>query len=285
MKKILLPTDFSENSINAIHYALQFYKYEQCKFYLLNVQKASSFVTDDLMTMQPSATIFNSLISSVKEQIESLTKDLQQEYENALHDFKSIVDYDNFIEAINNLVDVEQIDLIIMGTRGATKIGEKLFGSNTTRVIQHSNCPVIAIPNNYKYSQIMDVVFTSNYYTQYSYKDLKPLIDLVEKHDYMVHVIHVKDSEYITDYQENNRAFLDSCFSNVNHSFVALEQGDLFNSVTNYITTHKIDFLAMMSRKHSFLERLFITHPAERFAFDLKVPLLVMENTGEFYLK
>ena len=64
MKKILLPTDFSANSINAIHYALQFYRYEQCKFYLLNVQKASSFVTDDLMTMQPSTTIFNSLISS-----------------------------------------------------------------------------------------------------------------------------------------------------------------------------------------------------------------------------
>ena len=101
----------------------------------------------------------------------------------------------------------------------------------------------------------------------------------------MVHVIHVKNSDYLTDYQKNNRAFLDSCFTNVNHSFVELEQGDLFNSVTDYITTHEIDLLTMMSRKHSFLERLFVRHSVESFAFDLKVPLLVMENTGEFYLK
>ncbi|WP_298903068.1 universal stress protein [uncultured Psychroserpens sp.] len=285
MKNILLPTDFSENALNAIHYAMSFYQYEPCKFYLLNVQKVSSFVTDDLMAMRPSDTLFNSLIDASMKRLEILITELEEQYANVLHEFEPKVDYDNFIDAIQQVVNKNQIDMIVMGTRGASIIGKKLFGSHTVSVFQRCSCPVLAIPNDYNYRTIKTVAFTSNYYTAYNSEDLLPLINLVEHHNYDVHIIHVKEAERLSEYQENNRAFLDSCFSNVNHSFIMLEEERLFDAVTNYMTANNIDLLAMMSRKHSFLERLFITHPAESFAFNLKVPLLVMENTGDFYLK
>lgn len=285
MKKVLLPTDFSDNSINAIHYAMDFYKYESCEFYILNVQKVSSFVSDDLMAIQPSESIFNALIGAAKERITLLIKELEEAYGNILHQFKSKVDFDNFIDAINQIVDIEQIDLIVMGTKGASNIGKTLFGSNTVRVIQRCSCPVLVIPEDYKYLEINDIAFPSNFYTEYKSEDLLPLVSMAELHNQAVHVIHVKDSDHLTEFQENNRAFLDSCFTNINHYFVELDEGHLFKTITNYITEHKIDLLAMMSRRHSFLERLFVTHPVERFAFNLKVPLLVMENNGDFYLK
>jgi len=285
MKKILLPTDFSENSINAIRYALAFFEREACEFYILNVQKVSSFVSDDLMAMQPTESIFDSLIVAAKERIKNLTDDLVANHSNPLHTFKSNVDYDNFIDAINQLVVIEKINLIVMGTRGGSKLDKRIFGSNTIRVIQRCSCPVLAIPQGYTYEEISDIAFPSNYYTKYNAEDLFPLVSLAEKQDYTVHVIHVKDSEHLTEFQENNRAFLDSCFTNINHSFIELEQGRLFKMINNYMAANSVDLLALMSRKHSFLERLFTTHPVESFAFNLKVPLLVMENTGEFYLK
>ncbi|WP_298899594.1 universal stress protein [uncultured Psychroserpens sp.] len=285
MKKILLPTDFSDNSLNAIRYAMAFYQNEPCKFYVLNIQKVSSFVSDDLMAMQPSETIFHSLIDSAKTKVKTLIRTLKEDYQNTLHEFEAKVDYDNFIDGINQLIDLEQIDMIVMGTRGASTMSKKLFGSHTVRVIQRCSCPVLAIPNNYTYSKISDIAFPSNYYTAYNSEDLVPLINLVELNNYNVHVIHVKNSEHLTEYQENNRAYLDSCFSKVNHSFVELEEDKLFKVITNYINNNDIGLLTMMSRKHSFLERLFVTHPTESFAFNLKVPLLVMENTGSFYIK
>ena len=285
MKHILLPTDFSENSLNAIHYAMVFYQYESCKFYLLNVQKVSSFVTDDLMAMRPSETLFNTLIKTSKKRLEILIEELEDQYGNVLHEFEARVDYDNFIDAVQQVIDKNQIDMIVMGTRGASILDKKLFGSHTVRIFQRCSCPVLAIPNDYTYRKIKTIAFTSNYYTAYKPEELRPLINLVEQHNYDVHIIHVKEREHLTEYQENNRAFLDSCFSNVNHAFITLEEDHLFKAVTHYISENNIDALAMMSRKHSFLERLFITHPAESFAFDLKVPLLVMENTGAFYLK
>lgn len=285
MKKILLPTDFSENSINAIHYAMSFFKDEACEFYVSNVQKASSFISDDLMAAQGSVTIFDSLVSAAKERIKHLITDLKTTYGNALHTFKSRVDYDNFIDAINQLVEREAIDLIIMGTRGDSKFDKRIFGSNTIRVIQRCSCPVLAIPQGYAYSDIKDVAFPSNYYTKYNAEDISLLVSRAKAQGYTVHVLHVKDSEHLTEFQENNRAFLDACFASINHSFVELEEGQMFKTISRYMSNHSIDLLALMSRKHSFLERLFTRHPVESFAFDLKVPLLVMENTGDYILK
>ena len=50
MKGILLPTDFSNNSLNAIDGAMQIFANSKCTFFILNVQKATSFISDDLMT-------------------------------------------------------------------------------------------------------------------------------------------------------------------------------------------------------------------------------------------
>ena len=103
MKNILLPTDFSKNSINAIYYALEFLKDQECQFYILNVQKASSFITDDMMVVNSSTTIYKTLINAAKKSINNIITTIEEEFENKKHTFHSIVDYDNFIDAINQV--------------------------------------------------------------------------------------------------------------------------------------------------------------------------------------
>ena len=72
MKAILLPTDFSNNSVNAINYAMELFKDVECQFYILNVQKASSFITDDMMVVASSATIYNTIIDASKKSISNI---------------------------------------------------------------------------------------------------------------------------------------------------------------------------------------------------------------------
>jgi hypothetical protein len=52
----------------------------------------------------------------------------------------------------------------------------------------------------------------------------------------------------------------------------------MFNAVHQYIKTNNIEMLAMISEKHSFLDRLFTRHALETFAFSIDVPFLVMES-------
>ena len=281
MKSILLPTDFSQNSINAIHYVHEMFKGERCEFYLLNVQKASSYVSDDLMTMQPTTTIYENLIQNSKKAIEKIVTNVQKMYVKDNHIYHSLVDYDNFIEAIKQLVKSKDICLIVMGTKGATGAEKVLFGSNTVKVIQRNDCPVLAVPNNCRFSGLKKIAFTSNYLTYYKKEELKPLITLANTFESKIDVLHITKGEHLTEGQENNRSFLDECFNNLNHEFINLANTDLFKTVEHYLLYNEIDLLAMMSRKHSFLERLFIRHNVEKFAFQISIPLLVMTNTGK----
>ena len=281
MKAILLPTDFSKNSINAINYAMNLFQNEYCEFYVLNIQTASSFITDDLMTMSTSATVYQTIIDTSKKSINNLINTIEKRYKNEKHSFHSTVDYDNFIDAINQISEEKNIDLIVMGTKGATGASKVIFGSNTVRVMQRCSVPVLAIPNGCTFTKMDNIAFTSNYSTLYKPEELEPLLDIAKHFSSKINILHLTDENLLTQNQKNNKTFLDSYFDNISHEFIDLKKDDIFKTVQEFIAKNNVKMLAMMSRKHSFLERLFARHLVETFAFKIDVPFLVMENSGE----
>lgn len=283
MKAILLPTDFSKNSLNAIYYAMNLLENEQCQFYVLNVQTASSFISDDLMTMSSSATIYQTLIETAKKSIKNLIKTIETKFSNEKHAFYSIVDYDNFIDAINQMCESKSIDLIIMGTKGATGAQKVIFGSNTARIMQRCKTPVLAIPNGCSFTNLDKIVFTSNFSTFYNNNELKPLIDIAKRYGSKIDVLHLVDGDSLSQNQEINKAFLDSCLSKVDHEFIDLKGEKIFKTVRDYIVNNDIKMLSMMSKRHSFLERFFARQLVETFAFKIEIPFLVIHNPAENY--
>lgn len=282
MKTILLPTDFSKNSLNAIDFALDMSKDCVCEFILLNIQKASSFISDDLRTMSPDTTVYETLISSSKTALNELVIKLEAR-RNYNHRFTTLVDYDNFVDAINQACSLKNVDLIIMGTQGATGAEKIIFGSNTVRVMQRGNRPVLAIPSGYKYNGMDKIAFTSNYHTDYNPEELMPLLILAELYEAKIDILHLMEEQGLSEEQKKNKEKLDHFFKFVNHEFVDLESKGLFESVNEFLEKNNTKMLAMMSRKHSFLERLFTEHAVETFGYKLNIPLLVMENTAEYY--
>jgi nucleotide-binding universal stress UspA family protein len=278
-KAILLPTDFSTNSLNAIDYAMELFKKESCEFYIINIQKASSFVSDDLMTMSSSATIYQTLIDASRKSIKNIIIYLEKKYRNNFHQFHSIIDYDNFIDGINQICEARQIDLIVMGTKGASGAEKVIFGSNTVRVLQRCNIPVLAIPNGCAFEGLDRIAFTTNYTSLYNKEDLRPLTDLLSMYNSKIDILHLANEKDLPQNQENNKAFLGSCFSNAACEFIDLPDKDIFKTIKEYLNSNDIKMLAMMSKKHSFLERLFTKHLVETFAFKIDIPFLVMENT------
>ncbi|MBT8254645.1 MAG: universal stress protein [Flavobacteriaceae bacterium] len=282
MRNILLPTDFSEISRNAVEYALDIFEDVICTFYILNVQKASSFISDEFRSMSPSTTIYQSLIASTKLALNEIIIKLESR-KNPNHKFESIVDYDNFIDAINQACIHKEIDIIVMGTKGATGAEQIIFGSNTTRVMQRGIVPVLAVPAKCKFSGIKKIAFTSNYLTHYKEDELTPLMQIAELYDSRIDILHMVVEDHLSEDQKNNKAFLNAFLKYVDHRFIDLEKSDIFEIVNQYVHEHNVDMLAMMSRKHSFLERVFNRQNVETFAFKIDIPMLMMENTGELY--
>ncbi|NCO63239.1 MAG: universal stress protein [Flavobacteriales bacterium] len=278
MKSILLPTDFSKNSENAIKYAMSLFKDVTCDFYFLNVQKASSFITDDMMVMASSATIYQTIIDVSKRSIANLITKIETKYKNKKHTFHSVVDYDNFIDSINQLTISKHIDLIVMGTKGATGLEKVIFGSNTVHVMQRCIAPVLAIPDGCLFTGLDEIAFTTNHLTLHNIEELKPLKELLMLHHSKLNVLHFDDIEGVGNQKKKNKVFLKEHFNDISYENIDSYSKDLHKTLEEYLHSNNIKLIAMMRQKHSFFERLFNRHPEETLAFSIDIPFLVMEN-------
>jgi len=278
MKTILLPTDFSKNSLNAIQYAIDMFQNTDCDFYLLNVQKASSFISDDIMVMSSSTTIYQTLISAAKKSIDNIILKIKAKYSNDKHHFHSIVDYDNLIDSINQVSNIHNVDLIVMGTKGASGFEKVIFGSNTVHVMQRCYIPVLAIPDNYKFNELHKILFTTNHLELYGADDLKWLKDFNSLYKSQLEILHIKDENHSTHEVFSNEVLFKTHFTEAIHNYLTINSKDIFETINKYIIENHIAMFVMLSTKHSFLERLFTKHPVETFGFKIDIPFLVINK-------
>ena len=136
MTRILLPTDFSENSLTAIRYGLTLYKDLKCSFFLLNSYMPPVYHTEYLMGSPAQIGLGDIVQQNSQDNLENLKKKLEKEFENPLHTFTTHSALNVLSSEVARTVEAEGIDVIIMGTQGATGAKEILLGTNTVHVIK-----------------------------------------------------------------------------------------------------------------------------------------------------
>ncbi|MFD0990920.1 universal stress protein [Mariniflexile jejuense] len=281
MKTILLPTDFSKNSINAINYAVELYKNESCIFYILNVQKASSFISDDMMVVNASATIYNTIVDAAKKSINNIIVKMKKHYNNDKHQFIAIVDYDNFIDSINQVSSKYNVDLIIMGTKGASGLTKMFFGSNTVKVIQRSNIPVLAIPEACKFDGLEAVGFTTSFKNLYRKEDFKQVKEIISLNNSKVHILHALCEQDFADELDKSIDLLKQIFKYPVFDYLVVKNNNVYETLHEFTLTNNIKLIAMLVDKHTFFERLFNTHTFETIAFNAEMPFLAMKKSED----
>ncbi|MBQ4802979.1 universal stress protein [Aquimarina sp. MMG015] len=278
MKNILLPTDFSENSRNAINYAMRFFENELCTFYILNVQKASLYMTDDLMAAPMNTSVHQSVINTSKEKLNELTKYLQKETTNQKYSFKGITDYDVFTDAIKQAVKSKKIDLIIMGSNGATGAREVVFGSNTLNVIRKVDCPVLVIPQGYVFENLKTVLYTLDDNDHFNTEGMDPLVDTVVKYKSSLRILKIKEDDTVTIAEFDDKKQLKDFFKNINHTFHSITNVPSALAIDSFVQIMNIDMNAMFIQKETFIERFFYGSEASKISYRTRVPLLIMKN-------
>ena len=161
MKNILLPTDFSQNSWNAIKYAVNFFKEETCSFYILHVNPLDNAVVSDFPYLSVSApeviedVCTKPAMSKLRKILSLISTDITP---NKKHRFYSLLDYDFFIESIRKHVEEKRIDIIVMGTKGASGLQEIIVGSNTGDVITKVKCSTLVVPEKARFIGLKELI-------------------------------------------------------------------------------------------------------------------------------
>ncbi|NUO00544.1 MAG: universal stress protein [Saprospiraceae bacterium] len=148
MKKILVPVDFSDASLNALNAACHLAVRTHARLYILHVNEMAPYILSVPRYDFPAAAV---AAETYNKEADERIKALQSVILNTpgfgqLH-VEIAVKEGLMISVINETVQEAGIDLIVMSTLGASGWKEVFVGSNTERVIRHAACPVVVIPD------------------------------------------------------------------------------------------------------------------------------------------
>ena len=277
MKNILLPTDFSENSLSAMEYAMHFFENWECNFYILNVQKISEYISADLVAGSGTATVYDSIATDNKKMIHQLVKKLSKDYKSQSYTFHGLFDYDDFVFAVKQAVTFHSIDLIIMGSNGATGAKEVIFGSTTLQVIRNIKCPTLVIPENYIFTSINSVLFSTHRCEDFSFSGSKVFKEILNIHQCELNVLELDDDAVIMSKKDDNDC-LRTLFPDHPYTYFCLNTHSDVHTVNTVTQLLKVDFHAAFIEKDTFLERLIFGSETSKLAYGTLIPLLLLHK-------
>lgn len=140
IRKILFPLDFSKESVaplDMLRYIAEIASSEIVVFHAVDVEIPPIYYTSGVTSiLQLDPKLHERVERKMKDLVGSTLEGLKVRYE---------VDEGRAMNLIRSLAMDEQIDLIVMGSRGSHGIGDFLFGSTAARVIQKAVCPVLVV--------------------------------------------------------------------------------------------------------------------------------------------
>jgi nucleotide-binding universal stress UspA family protein len=274
VKTILVPTDFSEVSDNALEYAIEMAKVMHAKIVLLHAYHVPVIATDAIVII-PS-------MEEVKQiGIESLMKTKNRIHKQGIDIEVDYTCVEGFaVDEINLYTNTNKVDLIIMGMHGGGYITEKVIGSTTTSLLREANCPVLAIDRKVKFKIPEKIVFACDYKLAKSavMGPLKDIAKLFSSHIYILNVI--PKAEIIPSDIESSVCGLnlDHSFEPISHSFEFTTNENVVNGINQYVAVEQMDMVVMIPRKHSLLKRIFNEPNTKRMAFHTTVPVLALHE-------
>ena len=277
MKRILFPTDFSEAANTAFKYALHFADSFGAEIIIFHVYDLPIVETPPL----PESTkeIFDIVelneFESFREELPKMYKIAEAERLSHIP-MRNILLYGDLIYNINKVCKDEGIDLIVMGTKGASGFKETFIGSTTASVIANAGVPVLGIPHEAKYHRIKNIAFT----TQYREKDngaLTQAIEIAAKFGASVQCLHIKspdDDEEVDEHINEWKIY----YREEKIDFFNIAGDHIEQTILDFIENQHIDMLVMRKHKRNFFENLFHRSLTKKMAYHSKIPILVFNE-------
>lgn len=268
---ILVPTDFSDVANNALQYALKFAEKVNAKVHVLHVTHIpvvdASFPAD----------VYQTFMAEIEETAKSNFENLEKKYlENSgvKYHTSTVMGFVN--DEVKEFADKNDIDIIIMGTTGASGLQELLVGSNAASTVTKSHVPVLVIPPSSTYHDLKHIVYSSDY-NEPEFPAVSRLIYFAELYDAKISVLHV-NNEADRFFDSANNFFVRNR-QNISYEklkMVKLPEGDVMDKINEYVVKEHADMLVMAKHNRGFFDRIFHRSLSKHMTYHTKIPLLVL---------
>jgi nucleotide-binding universal stress UspA family protein len=265
MKTIIIPTDFSKNSLKAFEFANDFFTGDNFKYLVTTVYDIPRGGTSSLFSLM------ETLRKQAHEDMEEFMKMLKEKYPIIHASAEGCVLQGGFADQITGLTADRKADFVVMGTKGATGMKEVLLGSSASHLINDAEIPVFAIPKEYERKNVKNILL--------SY-DGKSLTDhtvsfvgvLSRAFKLPINLFHVRKKAHqpIQNWKEIEAQFNDHHISLYEAFADTFEEG-LRSEIADLNA-----LLVLVSRKKSFWDRLMNRSQSKKAIMHLHLPMLVL---------
>jgi len=273
MDKIIVPIDFSEYSEYALEAAAilaKRHKAEILALHMLNLDRDS--LTESGTEQNQKMGFFYKL---AKERFEEfLEKDYLQDVE-----ITPMVKHYKVFSEVSEVAEDHSVDLIVMGSHGASGVSEIFVGSNTEKVVRHSKTPVLVIKQKPEVLEFNTVIFASNFDEENISAYIKAR-QIFEKFGSKIHLLHVnvpgQNFRSSTELEQRVASFLEKADGNLEKinqiDYVAdysVERG-----ILNFANLVGADLIAMPTHGRKGLAHFFSGSISEDVANHSNLPVM-----------
>lgn len=293
MKNILVLTDFSFNAANALDYAVQLVTRVHGNLILFhNAELPINYTGTHIYAAAAgdvglgATPLYSGAIfpdpEIEKAQQKKLAELSQKIQENAHPSIPVKIAYrlGSLTENLRDIIREEQINLVVMGTKGSSSFLDRLVGSNTASVIKENlGVPVLAIPGLARFTEPKNLFFATDLtaetglFLNHLFAFSQPLGATVT----LVHVKTDKRPEHLNGTQM--LAELRTRFPEYNLDLVELTDGKVAHGLEIFLQNNTPAILAVGIHEHGFWYSLFHTSVTEELIFHSQLPLLALPPT------
>ncbi len=278
MKRILVPTDFSPTAEKAFRFALE-----------IAARAKSTIILYHLFTPISSGVVYsentkenynNQLESDLLKRLRRLKKKVTANSESV--PVLTIVGRMPIINNILGFAEHNNIDIIVMGTQGASGLKKVIIGSVSSRVIKKSDVPVLLVPEKFEWKIPEQIIFASDC-RKTDLQVIPVVYSFAKIFKTGVNVVHIfsaskKDNGYEKARNEfdNYSYSIKKTFANYKLKFQLIKSGSLTETMKEL--DHKLphDVLIMVRGDNKLYKNLFSKSLTQSMAFVSKKPLLII---------
>lgn len=272
INRILVPTDFSPAANNALAYACMLGNLTQAEINVLHVFNVP--VVDPYM---PAETMETMLLEIKKAAEENLQKTLgEANYPN----IKGECLLGFVTDDIANYANDKSVDMIVMGTTGASGMKEVLFGSNASGVMSKAHIKVLSVPASYtSHNKPAKICYASDFTGN---EEMRCLVfaDLAKAWGCSLEVLHIKSDEP-TFTSEAPAAIFEKIKAKIAHDDMRFEEivsNDVTAAIETYVQSTGADILGMAMHKRTLFERIFNKSKTKEIAHHASIPLITLQK-------
>ncbi len=261
MQTVIIPVDFSETSLNAARYAVQF----------LAGQAGVNLILHHVYEKEAEA-------HEAQQALERLKALLQR---SGLVTIETLAEEgSDFIEELEKLARHRHANLIIMGITGRSAIGQTFIGSNTLKMVEQKICPVLIIPAEAIYHEVKNVLLTSDFKNAKSSTPSVPIKNILKAFHPKLHILNVDSEHYValTEEYQAEKAALNEMFSEFEPEFYFLGLQDVDDAINQFAEDKNIDFIIIIRKEQSLFARLFIKSKTKKLIYQSSIPILAMHE-------